>query len=223
LWRIDREPEDKSMTCIVFPLLLGLSLAPSFCWAAEPNTDEGKVVAEIEKLGGKVTRDEASPGKPVIAVDLKGSTVTDAGLAYLAGLKRLQSLNLANTKVTEAGLAHLKGLTELQSLSLYATKVTGPGLVNLKGMTHLQSLNLMYTPVADAGLVYVKDLTQLQSLDLSGYNLTDAGLVSLHGLIELRYLRLERGPKTKITEAGISALQKALPKCKINAAGISRA
>ena len=36
-------------------LMLGLSLAPVLCWAAEPKADEAKAIAEIEKLGGKVT------------------------------------------------------------------------------------------------------------------------------------------------------------------------
>ena len=65
-------------------LLLALSLAPVLCWAAEPKADEAKAIAEIQKLGGKVTRDEKSPGKPVIHVFfLSGSHVTDAGLEHL--------------------------------------------------------------------------------------------------------------------------------------------
>ena len=44
------------MNRATFPLLLGLSLAPVLCWAAEPNADQAKAIAEIEKLGGKVTR-----------------------------------------------------------------------------------------------------------------------------------------------------------------------
>ena len=68
------------MNRITFPMLtLGLSLAPVLCWAAEPNADQAKAIAEIEKLGGKVTVDEKSPGKPVIAVDLAEHQVTDAG------------------------------------------------------------------------------------------------------------------------------------------------
>ncbi len=43
---------------ILLLLTLGLSLAPVLCWAAEPKTEEAKAIAEIEKLGGKVTRDE---------------------------------------------------------------------------------------------------------------------------------------------------------------------
>ena len=50
------------MNQIILPMLmLGLSLAPVLCWAAEPNTDQARAIAEIEKLGGKVTFDEKSP------------------------------------------------------------------------------------------------------------------------------------------------------------------
>ena len=44
---------------------LGLSLAPVVCRAAEPNPEQAKTIAEINKLGGKITVDEKSPGKPV--------------------------------------------------------------------------------------------------------------------------------------------------------------
>ncbi len=93
------------MNRILFPLLmLALSPAPVVSWAAEPNEDQAKAIAEIEKLGGKVTVDEKSPGKPAISVDLTGPQVTDTALIHLKGLTNLQSLELWHTKVTDAGL-----------------------------------------------------------------------------------------------------------------------
>ena len=47
------------------------------------------------------------PGTPF---GLVVSSVTDAGLKELAGLKSLQSLSLHNTQVTDAGLKELAGL-----------------------------------------------------------------------------------------------------------------
>ena len=72
------------MTRIPLSLLtLALSLAPILCWAAEPNADQAKAIAEIEKLGGKVTVDEKSPGKPVISVEWRGGyRVADILLDY---------------------------------------------------------------------------------------------------------------------------------------------
>ena len=52
-------------------------------------------------------------------LDLTGTTVTEAGLKELAGLKNLQALRLADTQVTNAGLKELAGLKNLQLLDLY--------------------------------------------------------------------------------------------------------
>jgi len=58
-------------------------------FAAEKVSEE-QAIAEIQKLGGKVTLDEKSSGKPVIAVDFRGTQVTDAVLEHEKTL--LQSL-----------------------------------------------------------------------------------------------------------------------------------
>ena len=74
-------------------LILGLSLAPICCWAAGP-ADRAKAIAEIEKLGGKVTIDEENPGKPVIGVDLGATQVTDeAAAADLPGDLAIASMD----------------------------------------------------------------------------------------------------------------------------------
>ncbi|MGA2258560.1 MAG: carboxypeptidase regulatory-like domain-containing protein, partial [Thermoguttaceae bacterium] len=78
---------------------------------AEPNTDQGRTIAEIEKLGGKLWAYEESPGKPVTSVDLESAKVTDAGLESLKSLPHVRSLNLWETKVTDAGLAHVPFVT----------------------------------------------------------------------------------------------------------------
>jgi hypothetical protein len=115
-----------------------------------------------------------------------GPEVTDEGLQYVAGLKRLEHLSLYNTSITDAGLQHLEGLTKLQVLDLSCTKVT------------------------DAGLRHIERLTQLQKLELSG--VTDAGLQRLKGLAQLQELVLYN---CWVTDAGVKTLQRALPNCKI--------
>src|SRR5712691_8230358 len=91
------------------------------CLSGAARADEASAVKAVENLGGKVTRDDKLPGKPVIAVNLTGThdtQVTDAGLKELKDLKQLTSLYLNSTKVTGAALKELKDLTQLTSLSL---------------------------------------------------------------------------------------------------------
>ena len=88
------------MNRIVLPtLMLGISLC-LLCpgWAAAPDPEHATALAEIVKLGGKLTLDEKNPGTPVIGVDLSGprtgSKVTDADLQYLAGMTDVQALDI---------------------------------------------------------------------------------------------------------------------------------
>ena len=81
------------------------------CLSGAARADEAsavKAVESITKLGGKVTRDDKLPSKPVTGVNLGGAQVTDAGLKGLKDLKQLTSLNLEGTKVTADGVADLQ-------------------------------------------------------------------------------------------------------------------
>ena len=206
---------------------------PTPALTTESNAEQAKAIAEIEKLGGSVTRDEKDPGKPVIGVYLTmglrtgtskvsdddlaclkgltqlrllwltGTNVTGSGLAYLKDLTRLQDLDLRYTPLTDAGLEHLKGLTHLKRLLLVETQVTDAGLEQLKGLTELQELFLWHTNVTDAGLEHLKGLTQLQKLVLTYTKVTDAGLEHLIGLTNLRSLDLG----ARVTDAGLEKLK----------------
>jgi len=106
---------------------------------AEPKdgTEQAKVIAEIEKLGGKVTVDEKSPDKPAVGVDLQGTKVTDAGLQRLEKLFRLQELSLEGPEISDIALEHVKALTALQYLTLLDTKITDAGLAKLTTLPQL--------------------------------------------------------------------------------------
>src|SRR5262245_35886352 len=81
--------------------------------AVAGRADEAAAVKMIEKLGGQVTRDDKRPGRPVVDVDLGGTTVTDAGLKELKELKTLQSLEIGSTQVTYTGM---QGVMVLEAL-----------------------------------------------------------------------------------------------------------
>jgi internalin A len=119
---------------------LALSAACLLLAAAAPlfaDDAEDKAVQAVEKLGGKVVRDDKDPTKPVVEVDLflrdKPSEMTDAGLKELAALKGLQKLKLGPAMVTDAGLKELAGLKALKSLDLSDCKgVTDVGVKDLQ-------------------------------------------------------------------------------------------
>ena len=69
-----------------------------------PTVSEEKAIAAIEKLGGRIERDDKKPGNPVRSVSFWGTQLTDAGLKELQPFKELTSLNLYETKITDAGL-----------------------------------------------------------------------------------------------------------------------
>jgi hypothetical protein len=68
-------------------------------------------------------------GLPVIIIltcytlSLKGSEITDAGLALLMGLVFLHTFDLEQTRVTDVGLRCLKGLVKLRNLNIPGTAV----------------------------------------------------------------------------------------------------
>ncbi len=173
-------------------------------------------------------------------LDLFDSAVTDAGLAHLKGLNCLQTLDLSATDIGDTGLAHLEGLTDLKELDLRSTKVTDGGLVHLRTLRNLQALYLCGTQVSDAGLAYINHLTNLQELNLIGTHVSDAGVVHLKTLPKLKFLCLggtevgdeglkhlrsmaslrvldlySEEPNTRLTPAGVSELQRALPNVRI--------
>lgn len=78
------------------------------CSSLRADDAEDKAVAFVAKLGGKVTRDEKAPGKPVTTLNLSLGGVTDADLKELATLKNLTYLDLSHTAVTDAGLKELQ-------------------------------------------------------------------------------------------------------------------
>ena len=189
-------------TLLIFTLICAVACA----WLArkiDQKRKEREAMVELGKLGGHILYD-ANPSGPDWLQKFLGEN-------YFSEANQLL-FDWGETKITDAGLANLKRLTKLQFLRFAATNVTDAGLEHLTGLTELQSLYLDETNITDAGLGHVKALTQLQWLSLGGTKVTDAGLVNLKALTRLQTLVLSR---TRITDAGVKDLQEALPNCKI--------
>ncbi len=170
-------------------LLTACSKRPSCPTSEEPETEQERAVKSIEKIGGKITRDQTKADSPVICVDLTGRQVTDAEMKVLGKLTQLQELCLAGDRITDAGLKELARLSQLQGLNLEATDVT------------------------DAGMKDLAVLKQLQWLSLSGTRVTDAGLKDLTGLKQLKILVIYYN--IGVTETGKKSLKASLPQCDI--------
>jgi Leucine-rich repeat (LRR) protein len=133
--------------------------------------------------------------------------ITDAGLAHLKGLTKLERLDISFNAITDAGLAHLKGLTKLERLELNASeKITDAGLAHLKGMAKLERLNLYHcVKITDAGLAHLKGLTTLKQLNITRCDsITNAGVAHLKGLAKLERLDIAGD---EITDAGLAHLK----------------
>ena len=151
--------------------------------------------AELKAIGRLSHLQEAH----LQGVHLLDSETTDAGLAHLKSLSRLNFLDLSRTRITDAGLEHLRELTQLQHLILTSTEITDTGLERLKTLTQLRTLDIAYTHVTDAGLKHIEDFKHIVTLGLNGI-ITDAGLKSIEGLTELEILYLG---DTAITDNGL--------------------
>jgi hypothetical protein len=126
--------------------------------AAAGRADEAAAVRAVEMLDGIVTVDDTQPDKPVVAVNLGVTCITDAELKELKEFKRLRRLDLSATPVTDAGLKELKGLTSLEELYLGSTQVTDAGLQELTELKNLRILEVSGTRVTDAGLTKLREV-----------------------------------------------------------------
>lgn len=127
--------------------------------AAELDRDPKQVQAiyEIKQLGGKVELDIANSGKPVIAVDLSSTRISDADLARLRAFPLLQKLQLGGTHITDEGLTRLKSFANLETLLLGGTLVTDAGIPHLAAIRSLKHLFVAETRITYAGIKELHD------------------------------------------------------------------
>jgi hypothetical protein len=102
---------------------------------------EARAVAAVEKARGKAYRDNARPGKPVVAVVFTPhSSVTDGVADVLRDVPYVTSLTLRYATLTDKGAVNLRKLDRLRYLDLSDTRITDKGVVNLKDLPLLERL-----------------------------------------------------------------------------------
>ena len=88
----------------------------------------------------------------LVWLDLSNADVSEAQLAALAGLRKLQRLNLSRTRANDATVRRLIGLPFLETLNLYGTAVTDSALGALGRMPSLNSVYLSETAVTQQAI-----------------------------------------------------------------------
>ena len=106
------------------------------------------------------------------AVELDGSTATDADLAGLVGNTRIEELRLGGTAVTDVGLEVVGRLRTLHFLDLSLTRVSDFGLTQLLDLPDLTTLWLGGTRITDAGLAQLAQLPALSELHITNTEVT---------------------------------------------------
>jgi Leucine-rich repeat (LRR) protein len=159
-------------------------------------------------------------------LDIANTNVTDAGLENLAPLTKLKHLALGRTRVDESTFAILRLLSTLESLDLSGPRgavrnqrgrTSGPmpeALVSaIADLKELRTLKLGHSEIDATGLRKLAVLRKVEKLGLECCpRVDDAALRELAGWRSLRYLDVQ---ETKVTTAGIAALQSALPAVQI--------
>lgn len=175
---------------------------------------------QLEAMGARVIRNPT--GVPV-SVDLRGTVLDDDDMAILGKMPQLLRVLLTDTQVTDAGVADLAPLKNLASLELppaatdasldtisqwdslqavglYATKITDGGLEKLTALKKLAWLSLAGTGVGDRGMKHVGTIDSLRYLDLLGTKVTDQGVAELRPLRQIEVLVAPRGTGNAATK-----------------------
>ncbi len=204
-----------------------LLLAVALGWVVNRARAQREAVTAIERTGGGVVYEwgrvpgkgldpKAAPPWPgwmisLLGVDSFGHVIsahlgdraTDAEMAHLGRLPRLERAYVVGPGVTDAGVAHLRGLRRLTHVYLDRTRTTRASLAEIGRLPNLTKLYLVGLDVGDADLIHLVGLRKLEQVGLSSNPITDAGLAHLAGLDRLRHLDLDG---TAVTGAGVARL-----------------
>lgn len=110
------------------------------------------------------------------ALNLQKCIVTSRGLKRLKKLPKLVALDLRGTRLSDYELETVRELKQIESLDVSYTGVSDKGLKIVKELEHLTHLQIFGTQVTDAGLKELQSHTRLRYLGVDGYRVTDRSL-----------------------------------------------
>ena len=156
----------------------------------------------IAGLGGKIQRDSAGR---IVAVNLRGTWISDVEMMELAKLPDLERLDLSHTRISDEGMLNLKPAPKIKELKLfYSEWITDQGMTAIKEWKHLNRLDLRGTRISDGTLELVSHLTGIEALDIAQTEVTDLGLENLITLVNLKELAVGRG---RLSNSGLTKLR----------------
>jgi len=135
--------------------------------------------------------------------------ISDAGLAHLAGLDKLEILDLDGCLVGDAGLAHLSGLNLRElAIAYYDAKgnIGAKGLEQIAKLGGLQALVIRDSKITAGSLALLGGLSQLRVLDLGSDAMTDEAAGQLVKMKQLRFIYVG-----ELSPDAILKIEEALP------------
>jgi len=136
--------------------------------------------------------------------------LSDLGMANIASLPRLKSLELTNAHISDASIERLSRIPTLQELSVQGSELSDKCIAMAARIPHLKKLllDLGDRPVQGAALAELAHLPALEQLGVQSSALSDEALEGLYDLKNLRVLFLG---DCRTTEDGLAGLRESLP------------
>jgi hypothetical protein len=151
---------------------------------ARKTAGEKEAIDALKELGANVALDEEGRAK---VLRLTGPEITDAELEHVAKLTELRDLYLEATKVTEAGLAQLEPLSKLEKLHCVAPSMPGLRAASaLKSPTEMEFIDCPLVDVLDTLADYhaIRFEIDEEALEAAGCP-TDAPITAKHKAVAL--------------------------------------
>jgi hypothetical protein len=191
-------------------MLFVVSVAVVLGWTVHVAHEQRRAVAAIEASGGSVDYDWSWSEGDYLREQRPPSWLHERlGIDYFLSVSRV----IVHDCESEALIAQIGNLSRLEALYLAGPAVTDDPLKHLGRLQRLQELRLSGTDVGDTGLSRLKSLKQLRRLFTAGTRISDAGLMHLTCLKNLELFHLR---KTNVTREGALRLRQALPRLSIN-------
>jgi Leucine-rich repeat (LRR) protein len=126
------------------------------------------------------------------SLNIISTKFNDDWMAPIGKLTNLKTLRFTNNgKLTDAGMAQLAGLTKLENFSFVGTQMTGKAYARFEGFTRLTRVSHRGSLIDDEGLRQLCDhLPNLESLSLAHAKFTDVGAPHLAKLTKLKGLEV---------------------------------